>query len=115
MIFRRIAFLRRRRRASLLLLPLYACTLSTSARCLEYDSRDDNQEIWSSLNRTVEGRLLRGEPFAKACFSLTGSLNEEPFDSSACISIQSGYRNESENLFFVPQKDNSLLLNLLQH
>ena len=114
MIFRRIAFLRRRRRASLLPLLLYACTLFTSARCLEYDSYDDNQEFWSSLNRTVEGRLLRGEPFAKACFSLTGSLNEEPFDSSACISIQSGYRNESEYLF-VPQKDSTLLLNVLQH
>lgn len=45
---------------------------------------------WNSLNTTVQGRLLRGIPFARPCYELVSDV-EGQADAQECSSIIQGY------------------------
>lgn len=82
------------RKEGILLLSLLASVYSVDSRQLRRKPVDQGQ--WDALNVTVEGRLMEGEPFAKACFPVSGPV-VEAFSSPACLVIRDNYLNESEH------------------
>jgi hypothetical protein len=50
------------------------------------------QRDWDALRKVVGKRLFEGVPYAHPCFT-------EGFNSTACISVQSGYLDEGALIF----------------
>lgn len=54
-----------------------------------------SSDIWRSLNFTLGGKLLLGEPFAKPCWDF--DVNSE----ATCALFQAQYSNESKRLLML--------------
>lgn len=52
-----------------------------NCRYLPEDSHWPTEEDWSQLNKTIEGRLIRGVPLAQSC-------HPPGLDKAACAKIQ---------------------------
>ncbi|KAF7356177.1 FAD-binding domain-containing protein [Mycena venus] len=50
-----------------------------------------NSGAWNALNASVEGRLVRGIPFARSCFPDTGGPVSGIFDEQQCDTVRSDY------------------------
>jgi len=48
---------------------------------------------WASLNSSVSGRLAKGAPLAKPCYSFYNGSVVAP-DAAQCSAVQSGYTDE---------------------
>lgn len=46
---------------------------------------------WSSLNKTLNGRLQVGIPFARSCFSTVGADVLGSFSTAECAQVQANY------------------------
>ncbi|EIM79523.1 FAD-binding domain-containing protein [Stereum hirsutum FP-91666 SS1] len=57
-------------------------------------SVEQSSTQWNALNATVQGRLIRGVPFARPCFQLTNQTSGT-FDADKCSIVIQDYLNES--------------------
>lgn len=57
---------------------------------------DVSEAEWNVLNTTVGGRLGRGVPHSRACFSLVGTNVTGSESQAECASIQQGYGTDSK-------------------
>lgn len=48
---------------------------------------------WATLNGTVGGRLHKGYPLAKPCYSYYNGTKSTP-DAAQCSAVQNGYKDE---------------------
>lgn len=55
---------------------------------------------WDALNATVQGRLIRGVPFARPCFQLTNQTGGSFYGDECSIVIQD-YLNECIVFLFI--------------
>jgi hypothetical protein len=51
---------------------------------------------WNALNGTVGGRLGRGVPFARACYSQVGVNVSDPAAGADCATVQAKYSLDCE-------------------
>lgn len=55
---------------------------------------------WDALNATVQGRLIRGIPFARPCFRLSNQISGS-FDAGECSVVIQDYLNECIVFLFI--------------
>lgn len=63
-------------------------------------SVEQSSTQWNALNATVQGRLIRGVPFARPCFQLTNQTSGT-FDADKCSIVIQDYLNECILLLFI--------------
>ena len=77
----------------------YLLLLFLSGICSPALSRTISDDEWSVLNETVGGKLGRGVPISRPCFSIFDGKNVS-MDPDACAELQANYLDPG---FRVPQ------------